>query len=116
MPPNNLMAIIGIIGAVLSSTGGLGYAVVQWWLKRNDPEARANAARVLTDAAAGIIAELQEERDRKTEEILLMSREISSFKKSVRKLVIAVEDIVPMLSAPQITAIREAVETLRERM
>lgn len=116
MTPNNLLALVGIIGAALSSTGGLGYAIVQWWLKRNDPEARANAARVLTDAAAGIIAELQEERDRKTEEILLMGREMVSFKRSVRKLVMAVEDIVPLLAAPQITAIREAVEALREKM
>lgn len=58
---SGIVAIISIVFSGFLGTGGAGYAFVQWWTKRNDLESRANAARILTDAASGIIVELRQE-------------------------------------------------------
>ena len=116
MDANRLFALIGILGASLSSTGGIGFAVVQWILKRNDPESRANAARVLSDAAAGIVAEFQRERQELREEIKLLKMEMIAFKTVVRNYLDVSEDVIPLLSEKDIQSLKQAMKLVREQM
>lgn len=112
----NILPTVGIIGAALTGSGGVGYAIIQWLLKRSDPEVQANAARVLTNAAAGIIAELQKEKKDLHEEIQLFKNEVSVFKASVRNLIYAVEDVIPLLAAPELEELQSAMRHVREKM
>ena len=118
LPANtsNLIALVSIILSALAGTGGIGYAIVQWWLKRHDTEAQANAARVLTDAAGGIIKELQQEKAALREEIQLMKDEVKEFRASVREFIEAVEDALPLFSRPELSQVKSSLRVVKSKM
>ena len=71
---SEFVATLSIIISGFLGTGGAGYALVQWFIKRNDDESKANAARILTDAATGIVVELRGENKRIIEKLIALQK------------------------------------------
>lgn len=71
---SDYIATLSIVISGFLSTGGAGYALVQWLIKRNDEESKANAARILTDAATGIVVELRSENKRIVEKLIALQK------------------------------------------
>lgn len=71
---SDYIATLSIVISGFLGTGGAGYALVQWLIKRNDEESKANAARILTDAATGIVVELRSENKRIVEKLIALQK------------------------------------------
>ena len=120
---STLVAVISIIVSGFLGTGGAGYAVVQWWIKRNDLESRANAARILTDAASGIILELREEKKElnrivadQTEKLDRVYSEFRALKKPVLILIQQLSVILPDLSHKDVELIKPTLTDIQAKL
>lgn len=120
---SSAVAVISIIFSGFLGTGGAGYAFVQWWTKRNDLESKANAAKILTDAASGIILELREEKkelnariEKQTEKIDDVYREFRSLKYSVLGLVSKLNIMLPNLTPENAESIKTSLEEVQEKL
>lgn len=115
---NSVFAVVAVVLSAVFGTGGAGYAVLRWWLNRNDPNMRANAAQVITDASAGIIAELKSEKEELRAEKSEIKLEMSSFKTEVKGFILQVRELVGALDAalPLIRAEHEKLTTLYDKL
>jgi DNA-binding Lrp family transcriptional regulator len=118
MTAANLIALIGVILSALAGTGGAGYAVVQWWLKRHDEEAQANAAKILTDASVTVIAELNRERSDLKNEMRAVNDEVKQFRQTVREFLEAVYEIIPLVRAEtsELAQLRETMRNVQREL
>lgn len=117
------IAVISIIFSGFLGTGGAGYAFVQWWTKRNDLESRANAARILTDAASGIIIELRKEKAELDEKINKQEKKIDdvyaefrAFKKPVGKLINQINMMLPEFSQSNLDIIKPTLMEIESKL
>ena len=94
MTPSSILATIGVSFSAVFGAGGVGYALVQWWIKRNDSEVQANSARVLTDAATGFIVELRKEKQTVLAELTRTHDDLHRLRITARRLIGALARIL----------------------
>jgi hypothetical protein len=116
MDSSNLVALAGIIASAIAGTGGGGYALIQWWVKRHDDEAKANAARILTSAAGSIITELKAEKAELKADLALFDQKIADFRRVVSAFISAVEEVLPLLEQSRVVYLRDTMRRVREQL
>lgn len=91
---SNILATLSIALSGLLGTGGAGYALIQWWTRRNDDETKANAARVLTDAATGFVVELRKEKQTALTDLSRTADELHRLRVSTRRLLVTLVNVL----------------------
>lgn len=100
------------IGGGLSAafgTGGIGYALVQAFIKRGDRGEQANVAQILTGVASDMVVDLRQEKRQAEKERDLYRQQLRKLRQAVDPLLDDVDDVIADNALFQV----ESVVTLR---
>jgi hypothetical protein len=88
-----ILWIGGGAGAVFG-TGGVGYALVQAFIKRGDKGEQANVAKILTGVASDMVVDLRRDKQAIEKERDYYRRELRNLKRAVDPLLDDVDQVI----------------------
>jgi len=100
------------IGAGMSAvfgTGGIGYAIIQAFIKRGDRGEQANVAKILTGVASDMVVDLRAEKRQVEKERDSYKRQLRELRKVVDPLLDDVDDVIAenaLLQADNVVTLR----------